>query len=45
MKMKKDKKKYVKPEIKKNKHLVNITFTTGPSIGGTPGSPGPIISG
>ena len=44
MKMKKNRKKYVKPELKKNKHLVNVTFISGPSIGGTPGSPGSIVS-
>jgi len=43
--MKKNKKKYVKPEVKKNKHLVNVTFVSGPSVGGTPGSLGPVISG
>ena len=40
--MKKDKKKYQKPELKKNKHLVNVTFISGPSIGCTPGSPGTV---
>jgi len=46
--MKKNKKKYVKPEVKKNKHLVNITFSSGsaiggPSVPGTPGSGGSVI--
>jgi len=38
--MKKDKKKYVKPELKKNKAMVNITFATGPSIPNTVANPG-----
>jgi hypothetical protein len=42
-KMKKEKKRYQKPEIKKNKHLVNVTFLSGPSIPGTPGSPGSVV--
>ena len=33
--MKKDKKKYVKPVLKKNDPLVNITFA---SVGGGPGT-------
>ena len=40
--MKKGKKRYVKPEIKKNKPMINITFATGTSIPGTPGSPGSV---
>jgi len=40
--MKKNKKKYVKPEIKKNKHLVNVTFMSAPSVPCTPGSPGSV---
>ncbi len=43
MKMKKEKKSYQKPEIKKNKHLVNVTFLSGPSVPGTPGSPGSVV--
>lgn len=38
--MKKDKKKYVKPTVKKNKKMVNVTFASGPSIPGTPPSAG-----
>ncbi len=41
--MKKEKKKYVKPEIKKNKPMVNITFATGAAISGTAGSPGTAV--
>jgi len=42
---KKDKKKYVKPEVRKNEPLVNITFASGTSIPGTGGSAGPAIIG
>jgi hypothetical protein len=36
--MKKDKKKYTKPALKKNEPLVNITFATG-NVTITAGSP------
>lgn len=36
--MKKDKKKYIKPAVKKNEPLVNITFA---SLTGTGGGPAP----
>jgi hypothetical protein len=38
--MKKDKKKYTKPALKKSEPLVNITFATGVVVvtGGSPGS-------
>ena len=41
--MKKEKKKYTKPVLKKNEPLVNITFVTGAIqiTGGTPASGGP----
>jgi len=41
--MKKDKKKYTKPVVKKNEPLVNITFasTATPTPVGTGGSPAP----
>jgi len=41
--MKKDKKKYTKPVLKKNEPLVNITFATGVVgiSGGTPASGAP----
>jgi hypothetical protein len=37
---KKEKKKYIKPEVKKNEPLVNITFASAaiPGTGGSPGS-------
>lgn len=37
---KKEKKKYIKPEVKKNEPLVNITFASAaiPGTGGNPGS-------
>jgi hypothetical protein len=41
--MNKDKKKYVKPTVKKNKKMVNVTFASGPSIPGTPPSAGTVI--
>ncbi len=40
--MKKEKKRYVKPEIKKNKPMINITFATGTAIVGTPGYQGAV---
>ena len=43
--MKKEKKRYAKPEIKKNKPMINITFATGTAIGATGGSPGAIVGG
>jgi hypothetical protein len=41
--MKKEKKKYTKPVLKKNEPLVNITFATGvvAITGGTPASGAP----
>mgnify|MGYP006310934889 CR=1 FL=1 len=41
--MKKDKKKYQKPELKKNQPLVNITFVSGAVTitGGSPASGAP----
>lgn len=43
--MKKDKKKYTKPVVKKNEPLVNVTFAS--AVGGTPvgtgGSPAPAL--
>lgn len=38
--MKKEKKKYTKPALKKNEPLINITFATGvvAITGGSPGS-------
>lgn len=38
--MKKDKKKYVKPTVRKNKKMVNVTFASGPSVPCTPASAG-----
>jgi hypothetical protein len=37
---KKEKKKYIKPEVKKNEPLVNVTFGSAaiPGSGGSPGS-------
>jgi len=41
--MKKDKKKYVKPAVKKNKPMAGITFQSNPSVPITTptGTPGP----
>ncbi|MFO8058696.1 MAG: hypothetical protein R6V10_15525 [bacterium] len=41
----KEKKKYTKPELKKNEPLVNITFSTatGTSIPGTGGTSAPAV--
>lgn len=41
---KKERKKYSKPEVRKNEPLVNITFTSGTSIPGTGGNPGPAMA-
>jgi hypothetical protein len=38
--MKKDKKKYTRPVVRKNEPLVNITFASGTSIPVTGGLPG-----
>lgn len=38
--MKKNKKKYVKPELKKNKPMVNVTFASGAAIPNTGGPVG-----
>jgi hypothetical protein len=38
--MKKNKKRYVKPEVKKNKPMVNVTFASGPAIPNTVAAPG-----
>jgi len=40
--MKKGKKRYVKPTVKKNKKMVNVTFATGPAVPGTPATPGTV---
>jgi hypothetical protein len=39
MMKKKERKKYIKPEVKKNEPLVNITFAST-AIPGTSGAPG-----
>jgi len=43
MKKKVEKKKYIKPTVKKNEPLVNITFATAVPLPGTGGSPGSAI--
>jgi len=46
MKKKVEKKKYIKPVVKKNEPLVHITFASagaGPALPGTGGSPGSAI--
>ena len=43
--MKKEKKRYAKPEIKKVEPMVNITFATGVSIPITGGAPGAVSAG
>lgn len=42
--MNKNKKKYIKPEVRKNEPLVNITFSTGTSAPGTGGVAGPAMA-
>ena len=41
--MKKEKKKYIKPEVKKNEPLVNITFSSASNIPGTGGPSGTTV--
>ena len=43
MKKKVEKKKYIKPAVKKNEPLVNITFATAVPLPGSGGSPGSAI--
>jgi len=41
--MKKNKKRYVKPAVKKNQKMVNITFATGSSMPGSVSIAGTVI--